>query len=108
MQSLGAVPLVMLLVLVVLALDSRRLHALARSKVRARREMKGSIPAGSNPDRVGLTLRQIQMRTHVDWEDGGGGWDGPEVLPADESDKAPAGEVDGGQSGAAGVLPSPA
>ena len=108
MRSLGAIPLVMLLVLVLLALDRRRLHTLARSTGRTRRETQGAIPPGSNPDRVGLTLRQIQMRNHVDREDGGVGWDGPEVLPADEFDKAPAGEIDRGQSGAAGVLPSPA
>ncbi len=138
MESLGAVPLVMLVVLVVLALDSRRLHALARSKVRDRRETKGGIPPGANPDQVGLPLRQIQMRIHVDWEDGGVGWEGPEILPADEVDEAHFSEfsdatdvVDvspeaqtsetmpvlwrpfpalpaGGQSGAAGVLPSPA
>lgn len=88
MQGLGAIPLVMLLVLVVLALDSRRLHALARSKVRDRRETQGGIPAGANPDQVGLPLRQIQMRIHVDWEDGGIGWEGPEILPADEFDEA--------------------
>ena len=130
MQSLGAVPLVMLVALVVLALDSRRLHSLARSTVRARREPQGGIPPGSNPDQVGLTLRQIQMRIHVDWEDGGIGWEGPEILPADEFDNAsdvivapseartgqtlpvlwkpfPALPA-GGQSSAAGVLPSPA
>ncbi len=78
----GAAQLIMLLVVVVLVLDSRRLRALTR---RARRD---SIPAGGNPDRVGLTIRQIQMRTHVDWEDGGAGWEGPEILPADESDAA--------------------
>ena len=94
MQSLGAVPLVMLVALVVLALDSRRLHALARSTGRARRETPGGIPAGANPDQVGLPLRQIQMRIHVDWQDGGIGWDGPEILPADEFDDAPGGEFD--------------
>lgn len=96
MRSLGAIPILMLLVLVVLALDSRRLHALARSTVRDRRATEVRIPAGANPDRVGLTLRQIQMRIYVDWEDGGIGWEGPEILPAE------------GQPVAAGALPSPA
>jgi hypothetical protein len=88
MQSLGAAHVVMLLVLVVLAFDSRRLHALARSTARARRDPQPGIPPGANPDQVGLPLRQIQMRIHVDWQDGGIGWDGPEVLPADEVDDA--------------------
>ena len=84
-MRLGAAQLIMLLVVVVLVLDSRRLRALTR---RARRDSQIGIPAGGNPDRVGLTLREIQMRTHVDWQDGGIGWEGPEVLPADESDGA--------------------
>ncbi len=84
MRSLGATHLIMLLVFVVLVLDSRRLRDLARR----RRESRLGIPAGGNPDRVGLTLRQIQMRTHVDWQDGGAGREAPEVLPADESDGA--------------------
>jgi hypothetical protein len=29
------------------------------------------------------------MRVHVDWEDGGIGWDGPEILPAEEPDDEP-------------------
>ncbi|MGH9008321.1 MAG: hypothetical protein ACRDYF_00565, partial [Acidimicrobiia bacterium] len=86
MRSLGAAHLIMLLVFVVLVLDSRRLHALARSTGRARRDSQSGIPAGANPDQVGLPLRQIQMRIHVDWQDGGIGWEGPEVLPADEFD----------------------
>ena len=86
MQSLGAAHLLVIVVLVVLALDSRRLHALARSGGRSRREPDGGrgIPPGANPDRVGLPLVQIQMRHHVDWQDGGIGWEGPEILPADE------------------------
>ena len=83
MRSLGATHLVLLLLFVGLLLDSRRFHALARVTGRARRDSGAGIPAG-DPDRVGLTLRQIQMRTYVDWEDGGLAWDGPEVLPADE------------------------
>ena len=91
MQSLGTADLLMLLVFVVLVLDSRRLHALARSAGRGRRGTSGhGIPAGANPDQVGLPLRQIQMRNHVDWQDGGLGWDGPEILPVDEADEAPA------------------
>jgi hypothetical protein len=88
MQSLGAVHLVMVLVLVVLALDSRRLHAWARSTRRTRRDTQTGIPPGASPDQVGLPLGQIQMRIHVDWQDGGLGWEGPEILPADESDGA--------------------
>lgn len=86
MPSLGAAHLLVILVLVVLALDSRRLHALARSTVRGRRVSvtEQGIPPGANPDRVGLPLVQIQMRTNVDWQDGGIGWDGPEILPVEE------------------------
>lgn len=86
MQSLGAAHLLVIVVLVVLALDSRRLHALARSGGRSRRETDSGrgIPPGANPDRVGLPLVQIQMRHHVDWQDGGIGWEGPEILPSDE------------------------
>lgn len=90
MRSLGAPHLLMLLVLVLLALDSRRLHTLARSSTgRGRRDpaRDQGIPAGANPDQVGLPLRQIQMRHHVDWEDGGAGWEGPEILPADGADE---------------------
>ena len=85
MPSFGAADLLVLLVFVVLVLDSRRLRAFARATGRARHDLTGGIPAGAHPDRVGLTLRQIQMRHHVDWEDGGIGWDGPEILPTDES-----------------------
>lgn len=85
------VHLLVLAVFVALLLDSRRLHALARSTGRARHvSARGhGIPAGANPDQVGLPLRQIQMRLNVDWADGGLGWDGPEILPADDSDGAP-------------------
>ena len=91
MQSLGAAHLLVIVVLVVLALDSRRLRALARSGGRSRREPDSGrgIPPGANPDRVGLPLVQIQMRHHVDWQDGGIGWEGPEILPSDGP--APAG-----------------
>jgi hypothetical protein len=97
MESLGAAHLLVLVVLVVLVLDSRWLHALARSAGRGRRDTVSGhgIPPGANPDRVGLTLGQIQMRHHVDWLDGGIGWDGPEILPVDEPDVAPFGECDG-------------
>lgn len=88
MRSLGAIPLILIVVLVALALDSRRLHALARSTGRPRRQAPDPIPAGANPDKVGLTLRDIQMRINVDWQDGGMGWDGPEILPVDELDDA--------------------
>ena len=88
MKSFGAADLLVLLVFVVLILDSRRLHAFARSTGRARHDLTAGIPAGAHPDRVGLTLRHIQMRHHVDWEDGGIGWDGPEILPTDESEEA--------------------
>ena len=68
MRSLGAV--LLLLTFVVLVLDSRRLRSLVRSKGGPRREPQAGIPAG-DPDRVGLTLRQIQMRIPVDRQDGG-------------------------------------
>lgn len=84
MPSFGAAELLVLFVFVVLVLDSRRLHTLARSGGRSRPVVTAGIPAGAHPDRVGLTLRDIQMRHHVDWEDGGIGWDGPEILPADD------------------------
>jgi hypothetical protein len=68
MRSLGAIFL--LLAFVVLVLDSRRLRALVRSKGWPRRDAQATIPAGADPDRVGLTLRQIQMRIPVDRHDG--------------------------------------
>jgi hypothetical protein len=90
MQTFGAADLLILLVFVVLVLDSRRLHALARSKRRGRPSTTGpGFPPGANPDRAGLTLRDIQMRRHVDWEDGGLGREGPEILPAEESEDRP-------------------
>ena len=91
MQTFGAAELLVVLVFAVLLLDSRRLRALARSNRRSGRlSTPGqAIPPGANPDRAGLTLRDIQMRRHVDWQDGGVGWEGPEILPADESDDAP-------------------
>ncbi|HYH52179.1 MAG TPA: hypothetical protein VEG38_21765 [Acidimicrobiia bacterium] len=90
MPSFGAADLLVLLVFVVLVLDSRRLHALARSSGRGRPDLTVGIPAGAHPDRAGLTLRHIQMRHHVDWEDGGIGWDGPEILPFDEREECEA------------------
>jgi hypothetical protein len=60
-----------LLVFVALVLDSRRLRDLVRSKGWPRRDARPGIPAGANPDQVGLTLRQIQMRIPVDRQDGG-------------------------------------
>lgn len=69
MRSLGAV--LVLMVFVVLVLDSRRIRALVRSKGGQRRDPQAGIPAGADPDRVGLTLRQIQMRFPVDGQDGG-------------------------------------
>lgn len=80
--------LLLLLAFVALLLDSRRVRALARSTVGALRGTGAhrGIPAGADPDRVGITLRQIQMRAHVDWEDGGVGWDGPEILPVEDPD----------------------
>jgi len=97
MQSLGAAHLLVLVVFVALVLDSRRLHALTRSAGRGRRESVSGhgIPPGANPDRVGLTLGQIQMRHHVDWLDGGIGWEGPEILPVDEPEVALFDESDG-------------
>ncbi len=69
MRSLGAI--LILLTFVVLVLDSRRFRALVRSKGGPRRASQAGIPAGANPDQVGLTLRQIQMRIPVDRQDGG-------------------------------------
>lgn len=87
MRSFGAADLLVALVLIVLLFDSRRLHALARTAGRGRPDSAAGIPAGAHPDRVGLTLRHIQMRHHVDWQDGGIGWEGPEILPPDESEE---------------------
>ena len=85
MHSFGVTEVLVLLVFVLLILDSRRLHALATG--RSRREQPDGIPAGGNPDQVGLILRDIQMRRHVDWEDGALGWEGlPEILPVEEHD----------------------
>ena len=97
MRSLGTADLLVLLVFVVLVFDSRRFHALARSAGRGRRDcIRGhELPAGANAEQVGLSLRQIQMRRHVDWQDGGIGWDGPEILPVDEPDDGPVEEFDG-------------
>jgi hypothetical protein len=93
MRSLGIANLLVLAAIVALVLDSRRFNALARSTGRGRRLFTSGrgIPAGANPDQVGITLRQIQMRTNRDWQDGGYGWDGPEVLPAEESETTPVG-----------------
>jgi hypothetical protein len=92
MRSLGIANLLVLAAIVALVLDSRRFNALARSTGRGRRLFTSGrgIPAGANPDQVGITLRQIQMRTNRDWQDGGYGWDGPEVPPAEESADPPA------------------
>ncbi len=86
MHSLGGTHLLVLLLVAVLLLDSRRLRALAASTAAHRRDAAGGdgIPAGVNGEKVGLPLGQIQMRIHVDWEDGGIGWDGPEILPVDD------------------------
>ena len=72
MPSLGVPHLLVLLVLVALVFDSRRLHGLVRSTGRSRRQSRldRGIPPGTNPDQVGITLRQIQMRNHVDGRDG--------------------------------------
>jgi hypothetical protein len=85
MPSLGGTHLLVLLLVVVLLLDSRRLRALVGATVGHRRDAVSGpgIPAGAYGDKVGLPLRQVQMRIHVDWEDGGIGWDGPEILPDD-------------------------
>ena len=69
MRSLGAIFL--LLAFVVLMLDSRRFRALVRSNGWRRHDPQAGMPAGANPDRVGLTLRQIQMRIPADRQDGG-------------------------------------
>ncbi len=87
MHSFGGIHLLVLALFVVLVLDSRRLRAVVGSAGRDQRAAAGGgpgIPSGVDGDRVGLPLAQIQMRIHIDWEDGGIGWDGPEILPADE------------------------
>ena len=85
MRSLGAAHLLVFGLFVVLVLDSRRLHTLARSSGRRRRDplVRQGIPAGSHPEQVGIPLRLIQMRIHVDWQDGGLAWEGPEILEVD-------------------------
>src|SRR5438874_4081864 len=67
MQRLGTPDLLVLFMFVALVLDSRRFHAFLRSADRGRRRSTtgGGIPAGADPTRVGLPLRQIQMRNHV-------------------------------------------
>jgi hypothetical protein len=93
MRSFGVTHFLVLALFVVLVLDSRRLNALARLTGRGRRGFTRGwgISAGANPDQVGLPLRQIQMRAHRDWQDGGIGRKGPEILPVDESDGADVG-----------------
>jgi hypothetical protein len=94
MRSLGAAHLLVFGLFVVLVLDSRRLHTLARLTGRGRRDplVRQGIPSGSHAEQVGIPLRLIQMRIHVDWQDGGLGWDGPEILEVDECDDGPAGD----------------
>jgi hypothetical protein len=85
MRSLGAAHLLTLGLFVVLVLDSRRLHALARFTGRRRDPLpRQGIPGGANAERVGIPLGLIQMRINVDWQDGGLGWEGPEILEVDE------------------------
>jgi len=97
MPSLGAAHVLVVLVFFGLVLDSRRLRSLAgRSTGRRRRHRHGRGPSGipaGNLDRVGLPLRLVQMRINVDWQDGGAGWDGPEVLPGDDADGGPGDET---------------
>jgi hypothetical protein len=71
MRSFGVTQFLVLALFVVLALDSRRLNALSRLTGRGRRGFTSGrgIPPGANPDQVGLTLRQIQMRAHRDRPD---------------------------------------
>jgi hypothetical protein len=94
MKRLSAPDLLVFVAFLALVLDSRRFRALARSTGQDRRRSVSGrgIPAGASPEQVGLPLRQIQMRIHVDWQDGGIGWQGPEVLPVNEPEDAPVGE----------------
>jgi len=105
-QRLGAHDLLVLM-FVALVLDSRRFRALVRLVDRGRRRStkEGGIPPGADPTRVGLPLRQIQMRNHVDWQDGGIGWDGPEVLPVDDSADEPADTGDVSATESPSMLP---
>jgi hypothetical protein len=86
MRRVGPADLLVLLGFVALLLDSRRFLSLARWRGGGRRRPGdgGGMPAGARPDQIGLPLGQIQMRHHVDWQDGGIGWDGPEILPGDD------------------------
>ena len=81
MRSFGITQFLVLALFVALVFDSRRLNALARLTGRGRRGFSSGrgIPPGDNPDQVGLTLRQIQMRAHRDQKDGGIGRKGPEI-----------------------------
>ena|GEM_PF-4566607 len=120
MHTFGGTHLLELALVVVLVLDSRRLRAVVGSAARHRRDATGraDIPAGVNGDKVGLPLGQVQMRIHVDWEDGGIGWDGPEILPADDppagdppagdlpAGDLPAGDLPAGDPPSAGDLPA--
>jgi hypothetical protein len=68
MRSFGVTQFLVLALFVVLLLDSRRLNVVSRLTGRGRRGFTSGrgIPPGANPDQVGLTLRQIQMRPHRD------------------------------------------
>ena len=81
MRSFGITPFLVLVLFVALVFDSRRLNALTRLTGRGRRGFTSGrgIPPGANPDQVGLTLRQIQMRAHRDRSDGGIGRKGRET-----------------------------
>ena len=65
MRSLAVTQLLVLILVAGVVIDLRRFNALARRAPRRRRGFTSGrgIPAGANPDQVGLTLRQIQMRT---------------------------------------------
>ena len=66
MRSLSVTPLLVLILVAGVVIDLRRFKALPRVTGR-RRQRFISAPgnhAGAEPDKVGLTLRQIQMRTH--------------------------------------------
>ena len=72
MRSLGVTQLLVLILVLGVVIDLRRFNARPRVTGRRRRGFTSGrgIPAGADPDQVGLPLRQIQMRTHSRRRDG--------------------------------------
>ena len=73
MRGFAVTQLLVLILVAGVVIDLRRFKAMSRRSTprRPRGFTSGwGIPAGANPDQVGLTLRQIQMRTHSRRHDG--------------------------------------